>query len=414
MPFCTVEEAAEDIRTGKFVIIVDDEDRENEGDLAIAAEFADAASIAFMANHGRGLVCMPMTGKRLDQLEIGLMVGDNTARLSTAFTVSVDAISGTTTGISARDRAETIRALIDPETNPSDLARPGHIFPLRYAEGGVLVRAGQTEGVVDLVKIAGLYPSGVICEVMNEDGTMARLNDLEKLTKEYGIKIISIEQIVAYRKANETLVKRVAETRLPTQYGDFKAVAYSSIIDTDEHLALIKGDISTKDPVLVRVHSQCLTGDTFGSQRCDCGEQIDKSLEAIQAEGRGVFLYMRQEGRGIGLHNKLRAYQLQDDGLDTVEANEKLGFPADLRWYGIGAQILVDLGIKRIRLLTNNPKKVVGLDGYGLEILERVQIQVPANKTNQAYLQTKLTKLGHLLDSDLLEINPQETVSPEV
>tara|TARA_B100001123_G_scaffold184517_1_gene211140 strand:- start:7167 stop:8411 length:1245 start_codon:yes stop_codon:yes gene_type:complete len=414
MPFCTVEEAAEDIRTGKFVIIVDDEDRENEGDLAIAAEFADAASIAFMANHGRGLVCMPMTGKRLDQLEIGLMVGDNTARLSTAFTVSVDAISGTTTGISARDRAETIRALIDPETNPSDLARPGHIFPLRYAEGGVLVRAGQTEGVVDLVKIAGLYPSGVICEVMNEDGTMARLNDLEKLTKEYGIKIISIEQIVAYRKANETLVKRVAETRLPTQYGDFKAVAYSSIIDTDEHLALIKGDISTKDPVLVRVHSQCLTGDTFGSQRCDCGEQIDKSLEAIQTEGRGVFLYMRQEGRGIGLHNKLRAYQLQDDGLDTVEANEKLGFPADLRWYGIGAQILVDLGIKRIRLLTNNPKKVVGLDGYGLEILERVQIQVPANKTNQAYLQTKLTKLGHLLDSDLLEINPQETVSPEV
>tara|TARA_Y100000590_G_scaffold201115_1_gene228550 strand:- start:2199 stop:3443 length:1245 start_codon:yes stop_codon:yes gene_type:complete len=414
MPFCTVEEAAEDIRTGKFVIIVDDEDRENEGDLAIAAEFADAASIAFMANHGRGLVCMPMTGKRLDQLEIGLMVGDNTARLSTAFTVSVDAISGTTTGISARDRAETIRALIDPETNPSDLARPGHIFPLRYAEGGVLVRAGQTEGVVDLVKIAGLYPSGVICEVMNEDGTMARLNDLEKLTKEHGIKIISIEQIVAYRKANETLVKRVAETRLPTQYGDFKAVAYSSIIDTDEHLALIKGDISTKDPVLVRVHSQCLTGDTFGSQRCDCGEQIDKSLEAIQAEGRGVFLYMRQEGRGIGLHNKLRAYQLQDDGLDTVEANEKLGFPADLRWYGIGAQILVDLGIKRIRLLTNNPKKVVGLDGYGLEILERVQIQVPANKTNQAYLQTKLTKLGHLLDSDLLEINPQETVSPEV
>ena len=414
MPFCTVEEAAEDIRTGKFVIIVDDEDRENEGDLAIAAEFADAASIAFMANHGRGLVCMPMTGKRLDQLEIGLMVGDNTARLSTAFTVSVDAISGTTTGISASDRAETIRALIDPETDPSDLARPGHIFPLRYAEGGVLVRAGQTEGVVDLVKIAGLYPSGVICEVMNEDGTMARLNDLEKLTKEYGIKIISIEQIVAYRKANETLVKRVAETKLPTQYGDFKAVAYSSIIDTDEHLALIKGDISTKDPVLVRVHSQCLTGDTFGSQRCDCGEQIDKSLEAIQAEGRGVFLYMRQEGRGIGLHNKLRAYQLQDDGLDTVEANEKLGFPADLRWYGIGAQILVDLGIKRIRLLTNNPKKVVGLDGYGLEILERVQIQVPANKTNQAYLQTKLTKLGHLLDSDLLEINPQETVSPEV
>lgn len=414
MPFCTVEEAAEDIRTGKFVIIVDDEDRENEGDLAIAAEFADAASIAFMATHGRGLVCMSMTGKRLDQLEIGLMVGDNTARLSTAFTVSVDAINGTTTGISATDRAETIRALIDPETNPSDLARPGHLFPLRYAEGGVLVRAGQTEGIVDLVKIAGLYPSGVICEVMNEDGTMARLNDLEKLTTEHGIKIISIAQIVAYRRANETLVKRVAETKLPTQYGEFKAVAYSSIIDTDEHVALVKGDISADDPMLVRVHSQCLTGDTFGSQRCDCGEQIDRSLEAIQAEGRGVFLYMRQEGRGIGLHNKLRAYQLQDDGLDTVEANEKLGFPADLRWYGIGAQILVDLGVKKIRLLTNNPKKVAGLDGYGLEIMERVQIQVPANKTNRTYLNTKLTKLGHLLDSDLIEINSQETVSPEI
>ena len=414
MPFCTVEEAVEDIRSGKFVIIVDDEDRENEGDLSIAAEFADAASIAFMANYGRGLVCMPMTGKRLDQLEIGLMVGDNTARLSTAFTVSVDAINGTTTGISATDRAETIRALIDPETKPADLARPGHLFPLRYAEGGVLVRAGQTEGIVDLVKIAGLYPSGVICEVMNEDGTMARLNDLEKITAKHGIRIISIAQIVAYRRANETLVKRVAETKLPTQYGEFKAIAYSSIIDTDEHIALVKGDISTNDPVLVRVHSQCLTGDTFGSQRCDCGEQIDRSLEAIQAEDRGVFLYMRQEGRGIGLHNKLRAYQLQDDGLDTVEANEKLGFPADLRWYGIGAQILVDLGIKRIRLLTNNPRKVVGLDGYGLEILERVPIQVPANKNNQAYLNTKLTKLGHLLDSDLLEINSQETVSPEV
>ena len=413
MPFCTVEEAVEDIRSGKFVIIVDDEDRENEGDLSIAAEFADAASIAFMANYGRGLVCMPMTGKRLDQLEIGLMVGDNTARLSTAFTVSVDAINGTTTGISATDRAETIRALIDPETKPADLARPGHLFPLRYAEGGVLVRAGQTEGIVDLVKIAGLYPSGVICEVMNEDGTMARLNDLEKITAKHGIRIISIAQIVAYRRANETLVKRVAETKLPTQYGEFKAIAYSSIIDTDEHIALVKGDISTNDPVLVRVHSQCLTGDTFGSQRCDCGEQIDRSLEAIQAEDRGVFLYMRQEGRGIGLHNKLRAYQLQDDGLDTVEANEKLGFPADLRWYGIGAQILVDLGIKRIRLLTNNPRKVVGLDGYGLEILERVPIQVPANKNNQAYLNTKLTKLGHLLDSDLLEINSQETVSPE-
>ncbi|PZC49831.1 MAG: 3,4-dihydroxy 2-butanone 4-phosphate synthase / GTP cyclohydrolase II [Chloroflexi bacterium] len=414
MPFCTVEEAVEDIRAGKFVIIVDDEDRENEGDLSIAAEFADAESISFMANHGRGLICMPMTGKRLDQLEIGLMVGDNTARLSTAFTVSIDAINGTTTGISATDRAETIRALIDPETKPADLARPGHLFPLRYAEGGVLVRAGQTEGIVDLVKIAGLYPSGVICEVMNEDGTMARLNDLEKLTAAHGIRIISIAQIVAYRKANETLVKRVAETKLPTQYGEFKAVAYASIIDSDEHVVLVKGDISTNDPVLVRVHSQCLTGDTFGSQRCDCGEQIHRSLEAIQAEGRGVFLYMRQEGRGIGLHNKLRAYQLQDAGLDTVEANEKLGFPADLRWYGIGAQILVDLGIKRIRLLTNNPKKVVGLDGYGLEIMERVPIQIPANKTNRAYLNTKLTKLGHLLDSDLLEIDSQETVSPEI
>ena len=401
-------------KKGKMFILVDDENRENEGDLIIPASKTKPSSINFMAKYGRGLICLTLCQKQADKLNLSLMSPNNISRSQTAFTVSIDAKSGITTGISAADRAHTISVAINSNRSKSDIVSPGHIFPLMAWDGGVLERAGHTEAAVDISKLAGLNPSGVICEVMNEDGTMARLNDLEKITAKHGIRIISIAQIVAYRRANETLVKRVAETKLPTQYGEFKAIAYSSIIDTDEHIALVKGDISTNDPVLVRVHSQCLTGDTFGSQRCDCGEQIDRSLEAIQAEDRGVFLYMRQEGRGIGLHNKLRAYQLQDDGLDTVEANEKLGFPADLRWYGIGAQILVDLGIKRIRLLTNNPKKVAGLDGYGLEILERVPIQVPANKNNQAYLNTKLTKLGHLLDSDLLEINSQETVSPEV
>ena len=413
MPLCTVEEAVEDIRQGKFVIIVDDEDRENEGDLAVAAEFATPEAISFMANHGRGLICMPIIGERLDSLGIDLMVGGNTARLGTAFTVSVDAVVGTTTGISAGDRAATVKALIDPNTSPSDLARPGHLFPLRYAEGGVLVRAGQTEGIVDLARMAGLYPAGVICEMMNQDGAMARLNDLEGFSQEHDIKIISIAQLVAYRKQHETLITRITETKLPTVYGDFTAIAYKSAIDAEEHVALVKGNVASEEPVLVRVHSQCLTGDTFGSLRCDCGEQIRKSLQMIQEDGHGVLLYMRQEGRGIGLHNKLRAYQLQDTGLDTVEANEKLGFPPDLRWYGIGAQILVDLGIRNIRLLTNNPKKVVGLDGYGLNIVERVPIQIPHNDVNKRYLQTKLTKLDHLLQAELMEPEAQRPVAQD-
>ena len=413
MPLCTVEEAVEDIRQGKFVIIVDDEDRENEGDLAVAAEFATTEAISFMANHGRGLICMPIIGERLDSLGIDLMVGGNTARLGTAFTVSVDAVGGTTTGISAGDRAVTVKALLDPNTKPSDLARPGHLFPLRYAEGGVLVRAGQTEGIVDLAKMAGLYPAGVICEIMNQDGTMARLGDLEEFAEKHDIKIISIAQLVAYRKQHETLITRITETKLPTLYGDFTAIAYKSAIDAEDHVALVKGNVALEEPVMVRVHSQCLTGDTFGSLRCDCGEQVRKSLEMIQEDGRGVLLYMRQEGRGIGLHNKLRAYQLQDSGLDTVEANEKLGFPPDLRWYGIGAQILVDLGIRNIRLLTNNPKKVVGLEGYGLNIVERVPIQIPPNDVNKRYLHTKLTKLDHLLQTELMEPEAQRPVTQD-
>lgn len=400
MPFCTVEEAVDDIRRGKMVIIVDDEERENEGDLAIAAERVTPEAISFMASHGRGLICMPTTGERLDELQLPQMVPDNTARLGTAFTVSVDAVNETTTGISAYDRAATVKAMIDPRTKPEDLARPGHLFPLRYADGGVLVRAGQTEGSVDLCKLAGLYPAAVICEVMNPDGTMARLPQLEVLSREHGINIISVAQIMAYRRQHERLVTRVAETRLPTHYGIFTAIAYRSVTDVDEHVALIKGDVDTDAPVLVRVHSQCLTGDTFGSLRCDCGEQIEKALQLISSADRGVFLYMRQEGRGIGLHNKLRAYQLQDKGLDTVQANERLGFPADLRWYGIGAQILVDLGVRNIRLLTNNPKKVVGLESYGLHLVERVPLIVPPNDENRHYLDTKRTKLGHLLDPE--------------
>ncbi len=400
MPFTTVEEAVEDIRQGKFVIIVDDEDRENEGDLAIAAEKVTPEAITFMAVHGRGLICMPVIGERLEQLQLEPMVSENTAHLTTAFTVSVDAKKGTTTGISAHDRAATALAILDPNTKPQDLARPGHMFPLRYCEGGVLVRTGQTEGVVDLVKMAGLYPAGIICEVMNEDGTMARLPDLDSFSKKHGVKIVSIADIVAYRRKHETLISRVVGTRLPTKHGEFAAIAYKSTTDVDEHVALVLGDVDTEDPILVRVHSQCLTGDTFGSLRCDCGQQIQKSLELIAQEGRGVFLYMRQEGRGIGLHNKLIAYQLQDTGLDTVEANEEMGFPADLRWYGIGAQILVDLGVRNMRLLTNNPKKVVGLEGYGLHIVERVPLVIPPNAENQRYLRTKWTKLGHLLDLD--------------
>ena len=398
MPLSTIEEAIEDIRQGRMVIIVDDEDRENEGDLAMAAELVTPEAISFMAQYGRGLICMPIIGERLDELQLPPMVPDNTARLGTAFTVSVDAVHDTTTGISAHDRATTIKVMLDPSSTAEDLARPGHLFPLRYAEGGVLVRVGQTEGSVDLCKLAGLYPAAVICEVMNIDGTMARLPHLEVMADEHNLKIISVAQIMTYRREHEKLITRVAETRLPTKYGEFTAIAYKSMIDADEHVALIKGDVATEDPVLVRVHSQCLTGDTFGSLRCDCGEQIERALDLISQADKGVFLYMRQEGRGIGLHNKLKAYELQDSGLDTVQANESLGFAADLRWYGIGAQILVDLGVKNIRQLTNNPKKVVGLESFGLNLTERVPIVVPPNDENRKYLETKRTKLGHLLD----------------
>jgi 3,4-dihydroxy 2-butanone 4-phosphate synthase/GTP cyclohydrolase II len=400
MTFATVPEAIEDIEAGKFIIIVDDENRENEGDLAIAAEKVNAEAINFMAKHARGLICLPIIGHRLDELKIPLMVQENTAKFSTAFAVSIEAKHKTSSGISAYDRAATVKAIIDPKTKPDDIARPGHMFPIRAKEGGVLVRAGHTEAIVDLAKLAGLYPAGVICEIMNEDGTMARLPQLEVLANKFGIKIMSIADLIAYRRRHEKLVERVAEARLPTKYGEFVVIAYRSRVDPDEHVALVKGDITGEEPVLVRVHSECLTGDVFSSLRCDCGGQIALAMEKIAAEGRGVFLYMRQEGRGIGFHNKLRAYALQDQGLDTVEANIALGFDADLRDYGIGAQILADLGLHNIKLLTNNPKKVIGLESYGLHIVEIVDLQTSPTPYNLEYLKTKQKKLGHLLDVD--------------
>jgi 3,4-dihydroxy 2-butanone 4-phosphate synthase/GTP cyclohydrolase II len=398
MGLSSITEAIEDIKAGKFIIIVDDEDRENEGDLALAAEKVTTEAINFMAKHARGLICLPVIGKRLNELGIPLMVGENTSKFSTAFAVSVDAKHGVSTGISAADRAETIRAIVDPATKAGDLARPGHIFPLRAKEGGVLVRAGHTEAIVDLARLAGLYPAGVICEIMSEDGSMARLPQLEVMSQKFGIKIISVADLIGYRRRHEKLVHRVAETKLPTRYGEFAAIAYKSDIDPDEHLALVLGDISTEEPVLVRVHSECLTGDVFGSLRCDCGEQVALAMQSIADEGRGVFLYMRQEGRGIGFHNKMRAYALQDKGLDTVEANLSLGFPSDLRDYGIGAQILADLGLHDIRLLTNNPKKVIGLEGYGLKVVETLPIIATPNPYNRDYLETKRKKLGHRLE----------------
>ncbi|MDP3880262.1 MAG: bifunctional 3,4-dihydroxy-2-butanone-4-phosphate synthase/GTP cyclohydrolase II [Dehalococcoidales bacterium] len=397
MGLSSIPEAIEDIKTGKFLIIVDDEDRENEGDLAIAAERITPEAINFMAVYARGLICLPVTAERLDELRIPLMVRDNTSKHSTAFTVSVEARHKVSTGISAADRAETVRVMIDPSTRPEDLVQPGHMFPLRARDGGVLVRAGHTEAIVDLAKIAGLYPAGVICEIMNEDGTMARLPQLEAMAERFGLRIISVADLIAYRSRHEKLVHRVAEAKLPTKYGDFTSLAYKSDIDSDEHMVLVMGDISSGEPVLVRVHSECLTGDVFGSLRCDCGEQVALALQSIAAEGRGVLLYMRQEGRGIGFHNKLRAYALQDTGLDTVEANLSLGFEPDLRDYGIGAQILADMGLSEIRMMTNNPKKVIGLEGYGLKVVEIVPIIVPPNPHNLRYLKTKQSKLGHLL-----------------
>ncbi len=393
----SISDAIEDIRAGKFIIIVDDESRENEGDLAMAAEKITPEAINFMAKHGRGLICLPITGQRLDELGIPLMVTNNTSHYSTAFTVSIEAKNKVTTGISAFDRAQTIKTVLDPNTKAGGLAQPGHIFPIRAREGGVLVRAGHTEAIVDLARLAGLYPAGVICEIMDEDGTMARLPQLEAMASKFALKIITIADLIAYRLRHEKLVQRVTEARLPTTYGEFTAVAYRSVVDAAEHVALVKGDISNDGPVLVRVHSECLTGDVFGSLRCDCGAQIEMALQSIAKEDRGVFLYMRQEGRGIGFHNKLCAYALQDQGMDTVEANIALGFAPDLRDYGVGAQILADLGLHNIRLLTNNPKKVIGLESYGIKIVETVPLIAPSTPYNIHYLETKQKKLGHIL-----------------
>ena len=396
--FNTIDEAIEDIRAGKMVIMVDDEDRENEGDLVLAAEKVTPEAINFMAKYGRGLICLALTPERVEELHLPLMAPqDNGTPYGTAFTVSIDAREGVTTGISAADRAHTIKVAIDPNTKPEDLVRPGHVFPLRARKGGVLRRAGHTEGSVDLARLAGLYPAGVICEIMNDDGTMARVPQLMEFAREHGLKIITIADLIHYRLQKEFLVYRVAEAHLPTDYGDFKIIAYDNHLDNFTHVALVMGEVDTHEPVLVRMHSQCLTGDVFHSKRCDCGAQLHKAMEMIAQEGRGVLVYLSQEGRGIGLGNKIKAYHLQDEGLDTVEANEELGFPPDLRDYGLGAQILVDLGVKKIRLLTNNPRKIVGLKGFGLEVVERVPIEIPPSECNREYLAAKKQKMGHYL-----------------
>ncbi|MCY4366919.1 MAG: bifunctional 3,4-dihydroxy-2-butanone-4-phosphate synthase/GTP cyclohydrolase II [Chloroflexi bacterium] len=400
MPLSSMEEALEDLKAGKILIVVDDEKRENEGDLVIAAEMVTPDAVNFLVTHGRGLLCMPMKEDRLSELGIKLIDSENAPHeMPTAFTMSVDYKVGTTTGISAGDRAATIQALIDPEARPDEFSRPGHLFPLQYQPGGVMVRAGHTEAIVDLCDIAGMYPAGVVCEIMNDDGSMSRLPDLETFAEEHDLKIVSIAQIIAHRRRFEPQVRRIAEARMPTKYGVFKVVAYESTFEPGEHIALTIGEWTEDQPVLTRIHSECLTGDVFGSMRCDCGEQLELALKKLGEEGTGAFLYMRQEGRGIGLHNKIRAYSLQDSGADTIEANRMLGFDPDMRHYGVGAQILSDLGIKRVKLLTNNPKKLVGLAGSEVEVVERVQVEVPPNDENREYLETKRLRMGHILGS---------------
>ena len=399
MALSAIKDAIEDMKHGRIIILVDDEDRENEGDLVIAADKTTPEAINFMATYGRGLICLTLTEERAEGLDLSPMVSNNTASFNTAFTVSVDARHGTTTGISAGDRARTILTAIDEKCVPGDLLRPGHIFPIIARKGGVLVRTGQTEGSADLARLAGLKEAGVICEIMKDDGTMARMPDLEIFAEKHGLRIVTIAGLIEYRLQTESLVRRVTETLIPTIYGgDFKAIAYENDVDNHQHLALVKGDINPEDEVLVRVHSECLTGDVFGSMRCDCGEQLHAAMRMIEEEGKGVIVYMHQEGRGIGLFNKLKAYELQDQGLDTVEANEKLGFKADLRDYGVGAQILRDLGVRKMRQMTNNPKKIKGLEGYGLVVTERVSIEIKPNENNIRYLETKKKKMGHILN----------------